>query len=220
LAKILFCTYKTYFTLVAPIIEIRSRSLTNINKNLNQPLIRFRHGISLRIQYFYTSKSKKNMKKLTFILSTLFIGVLANAQGPATTTPVATVAAAPDVDKILEFKEANHDFGKIAFGKPVEFDVTIKNISNEPIKIEKVDVQCGCTTPKYDATKAYASGETFKVTLGFNGGTEGPFEKTATIFFNNGTSKQIKFFGVGYKVPETPAPANGPVQKMKTGGSK
>jgi hypothetical protein len=161
------------------------------------------------------------MKKLTFILSTLFIGVLANAQAPATTssTTTAMVAPVPDIDKVLEFKEAVHDFGKIAFGKPVEFDVTIKNISTEPIKIERVNVQCGCTTPKYDATKAYAPGETFKVTLGFNGGTEGYFEKTADIFFNNGTSKQIKFFGEGYKVPETPAPANAPVQKMKGGSN-
>jgi hypothetical protein len=160
------------------------------------------------------------MKKLTFILSTLFIGFVANAQGPATTNTVATVTAAPDVDKILEFKEANHDFGKIAYGKPVEFDVTIKNISKEPIKIERVNVQCGCTTPKYDATKAYAPGETFKVTLGFSGSAEGKFEKTADIFFSNGTTKQIRFFGEGYKVPETAAPANAPVQKMKTGGSK
>ncbi|HEX8331280.1 MAG TPA: DUF1573 domain-containing protein [Segetibacter sp.] len=160
------------------------------------------------------------MKKLTFILSTLFIGFIANAQAPATTTSVATVAPAPDVDKVLEFKEANHDFGKIVFGKPVEFDVTIKNISKEPIKIERVNVQCGCTTPKYDATKVYAPGETFKVTLGFNGGTEGRFDKTADIFFSNGTSKQIKFFGEGYKVPETPAPVNAPVQKMKNSGAQ
>ena len=110
--------------------------------------------------------------------------------------------------------------GAIAFGQPVQFDVTIKNISKEPIKIENVKVGCGCTTPVYDATKAIAPGETAKVTLGYNGGAEGPFEKYADIFFSNGTSKQIKFFGEGYKVPETPAPANGAVKKLKTGGAQ
>jgi hypothetical protein len=161
------------------------------------------------------------MKKLTFILSTLFIGVLANAQAPATTssTTTAMVAPVPDIDKVLEFKEAVHDFGKVPFGKAVEFDVTIKNISKEPIKIDNVKVQCGCTTPKYDATKAIAPGESATVTLGFSGNAEGKFEKYVDIVFNNGTSKQVKFFGEGYKVPETPAPANAPVQKMKGGSN-
>lgn len=171
----------------------------------------------LRNDTFTPQNQKKNMKKLTFILASLFIGVLANAQTPATSTTAAMVAV-PDIDKVLEFKEAVHDFGKIPFGKTAEFDVTIKNIGKEAVKIENVKVGCGCTTPKYDATKSIAPGETAKVTLGFNGSADGYFEKYADIFFSNGTSKQVKFFGTGYKVPETPAPANGAVQKMKTGG--
>ena len=160
------------------------------------------------------------MKKLTFILGSLFIGVLANAQATQTNIPTTTITApVPDITKVLEFTESNHNFGKIAAGKPVEFDVTIKNIGTEAVKIENVKVGCGCTTPKYDATKMYAPGETFKITLGFSNANEGPFEKYADIFFSNGTSKQIKFHGEGFKVAETPAPANGAVQKMKTGGS-
>ena len=161
------------------------------------------------------------MKKLTFILSSLFIGILGNAQATQPTGPTTTVAAVTaDITKVLEFKEAVHDFGKIAYGKPVEFDVTIKNISKENIKVENVKVGCGCTTPKYDATKVYAPGETFTVTLGFSGNAEGPFEKYADIFFSNGTSKQIKFHGEGFKVADTPAPVNGAVQKMKKSENK
>ena len=149
------------------------------------------------------------MKRFTMFLGSLLVAATMYAQAPATTPT--------DISKVLEITEASHDFGKIPYGKPVEFDVAIKNISGDSVKIENVKVQCGCTTPKYQAGKTFGPGETVKVTLGFNGFTEGRFEKTADIFFNNGLSKQIRFFGEGFKVPETPAPANGAAQKMKSG---
>jgi hypothetical protein len=161
------------------------------------------------------------MKKITLVLTSLFVAALVNAQTPAvastTTTSVQTEQKA-DISKVLEFKEENHDFGKIPYGKPVEFDVAIKNISSEPVKIENVKVGCGCTTPKYEQGKTYAPGETFKVTLGFSGYADGAFEKSVDIFFNNGLTKQVKFHGTGYKVAETPAPANTGVQKLKNSG--
>ncbi|MCW3080843.1 DUF1573 domain-containing protein [Segetibacter sp.] len=160
------------------------------------------------------------MKKITLVLTSLFVAALVNAQAPAGTTSAASTQITPkaDITKVLEFKEENHDFGKIPHGKPVEFDVAIKNISSEPIKVENVKVGCGCTTPKYEQGKTYAPGETFKVTLGFSGYAEGAFEKSVDIFFNNGMSKQIKFHGTTYKTAETPAPANTGVQKLKNSG--
>ena len=166
------------------------------------------------------------MKKITGFLTCLFFAAIVNAQTQATAnatannTAAASPAAAPkaDISKVLEFKEENHDFGKIPYGKPVEFDVAIKNVSADSVKIENVKVGCGCTTPKYDQGKSYAPGENFKVTLGFSGYADGTFEKSVDIFFSNGLSKQIKFHGTGYKVPETPAPSNGAVQKLKNSG--
>lgn len=159
------------------------------------------------------------MKKITLVLTGLFVAALVNAQSPVTATASATastqITPKADISKVLEFKEENHDFGKIPYGKPVEFEVPIKNISTDSIKIENVKVVCGCTTPKYEQGKSYAPGESFKVTLGFSGYAEGPFEKYVDIFFNNGMSKQIKFHGTGYKVAETPAPANTGVEKLK-----
>jgi hypothetical protein len=161
------------------------------------------------------------MKRITLVLTGLFVAALVNAQTPAVATAATGTQTVQktDVSKVLEFKEENHDFGKIPYGKPVEFDVAIKNISNEPVKIENVKVGCGCTTPKYEQGKTYAPGENFKVTLGFSGYADGPFEKYVDIFFSNGLTKQIKFHGTGYKVAETPAPANTAVQKLKNSGN-
>ncbi len=158
------------------------------------------------------------MKKISLFLTGLFIAAIINAQAPVVqglnTGTVMTPAA--DITKIFDFKEENHDFGKIPYGKSVEFDVEIKNISNQPVKIENVKVSCGCTTPKYQQGP-FAPGETFKVTLGFSGYADGPFDKYVDISFNNGTTKQIKFHGVGYKVTDTPAPLNTGIQKLKNG---
>lgn len=159
------------------------------------------------------------MKKFTLLFSSLCIAALVNAQTTASTAASSSVQVA-DITKVLEISEANHDFGKIPYGKPAEYDVLIKNISVDLIKIENVKVGCGCTTPKYDQGKAYAPGETFKVTLGFNGYTEGPFTKSADIFFSNGLSKQVMFKGIGYKVPDQAAPANDAVQKLKAPAGK
>lgn len=160
------------------------------------------------------------MKKITLVLTSLFVAAIVNAQTPAVASAAAGTQTAQkaDISKVLTFNEENHDFGKIPYGKPVEFDVVMKNISPDSVKIENVKVGCGCTTPKYEQGKTYAPGETFKVGLGFSGYADGPFEKYVDIFFNNGLTKQIKFHGTGYKVAETPAPANGSVQKLKNSG--
>jgi len=156
------------------------------------------------------------MKKFSLFFSSLLFAALLNAQAPA--QPGTANPQAPDITKVLDIKDVNHDFGKIPYGKPAEYDVVIKNISNDSVKIENVKVGCGCTTPKYEQGRAYAPGETFKVTLGFNGFTDGPFTKYADIFFSNGLSKQVTFKGTGYKVPEQAAPANDAVQKLKPAG--
>lgn len=153
------------------------------------------------------------MKKITLFISSLFVAALINAQAPAANGNMLTPAA--DISKSLSFKEENHDFGKIPYGKPVEFNVEIKNISNDSVKIDNVKVGCGCTTPKYQPGP-YAPGENFKVTLGFSGYADGVFDKYVDIFFSNGMTKQIRFHGTGYKVETTPA-ASASVQKLKNG---
>jgi hypothetical protein len=152
------------------------------------------------------------MKKLFLLVPALFAVALLKAQTPATQQQ----PQQNDITKVVEFKELDHDFGKIPFGKPAEFELEIKNISKDSIKIENVQVGCGCTTPKW-SPGPYPAGETFKIGIGFNGGTDGEFHKVVTVFFNGGYSQVIKFHGQTYKAPDNAAPGNATIEKMKPG---
>ena len=152
------------------------------------------------------------MKKLLLLVPALFAVALLKAQ-----TPVAQQQQQQnDITKIVEFKELDHDFGKIPFGKPAEFELEMKNLSKDSVKIENVQVGCGCTTPKW-SPGPYAPGETFKVGIGFNGATDGEFHKVVTLFFNGGLSQVIKFHGQTFKTPDNAAPGNATIEKMKPG---
>lgn len=117
----------------------------------------------------------------------------------------ASPAKAQDISKVISFKETDHDLGKIPYGKPVEFDVYMTNISQDSVKIENVQASCGCTTPKWNPGP-YAAGQEFKITLGFNGYTDGHFEKYVSVFFSGGVARQLKFHGDTFKeqVQNTP----------------
>ena len=94
------------------------------------------------------------MKKFALIAAATLITYMGQAQAEKTANPAPTVQApVKDVAKTLDFKNAEYDFGKIPFGKQAEYDLTIKNISNDSVTLERVQVGCGCTTPKYDAGK-------------------------------------------------------------------
>jgi len=142
-----------------------------------------------------------------------FAALVLNAQ---TQTPTQSTDQQKDISKVIEFKELDHDFGKIPFGKPADFELEMKNISSDSVKIENVQVGCGCTTPKWSAGP-YAPGETFKVGIGFNGATDGEFHKVVTLFFNGGLSQVIKFHGQTFKAPDNAAPGNATIEKMKPG---
>lgn len=151
------------------------------------------------------------MKKLLFLLPAFFLGMTVSSQAQS--------ANKKDVSEVVEFKELDHDFGKIPYGKAAEYELEMKNISSEPVKIENVQVGCGCTTPKWSAGP-YAPGETFKVGIGFNGATDGKFQKAVTIFFNDGLSQVVKFHGETFKTPDDAAPANSSLKKLKAEPAK
>jgi hypothetical protein len=134
------------------------------------------------------------------------------ATGPA---QIQEVKQPADVAKMVNIKNEDFDFGKIPYGKPAEYILSIKNISKEPVTLQEVKVGCGCTTPKYERNTVIQPGKSYDVTLGFNGYTDGHFEKIATLVFNDGASKIVKFHGDTFKTPENAAPANEGVKSLK-----
>ena len=103
-----------------------------------------------------------------------------------------------NIDKFLAFTNANYNMGKIPAGKPLEYNVTIKNISKDTLIIQEVKAGCGCTTPKYRTGEAILPGKSTFITLGFNGDAHGEFSKFADIYFKGGLTKQLKFNGITY----------------------
>ena len=130
------------------------------------------------------------MKKILFTLVVLIGCLSVHAQTTTTPQPV-------DISKVLKFTNDNYDMGKIAFGKPTEFTVSIQNISNYNISLDNVMVGCGCTTPKYTKDQVILPGATATVVLGFNGSAVGIFSKSATLFFSGNLTKAVSFHGEG-----------------------
>lgn len=117
-----------------------------------------------------------------------------------------------DIDKVLTITNTNYDMGKIPSGKPLEYKLVIKNISKDTVVLQDVKVGCGCTTPKFRAGERILPGKSTFISLGFNGGANGGFTKTADIIFNAGLTKQVSFHGIAFADSTTskpfPAPPN------------
>jgi hypothetical protein len=134
---------------------------------------------------------KKIILKLTFSIFALFLFSMGYSQSVNN--------GLKGVNSILQFTNEDYQMGKIKSGTPLEYNVTVKNISADTVSIKTIRVGCGCTTPKYKAGQVLQPGETTTITLGFNGSAVGPFSKFADIFFGNGLSKQLKFSGDAVK---------------------
>jgi hypothetical protein len=103
------------------------------------------------------------------------------------------------INSLIQLTNADYNMGKIVSGKPVEYNVSIKNISKDTISLQRVQAGCGCTSPKYAAGQVLKPGDVTMITLGFDGKTVGPFTKFADIYFGNGQSTKIKFSGEAVK---------------------
>ncbi len=133
-------------------------------------------------------------------------GIAQNHDGHNHGTQPPATAQAPKQDPI-KLSENSHDFGKIPQGKPVTTNFTVENIGKDTLKIEQVQASCGCTTPEWSREAVAAGGKT-TIKVGYNAATEGAFEKTITIFYNGGQTKQVTIKGTVWKTPDQSVPNN------------
>ena len=156
------------------------------------------------------------MKQLFILFSFSVLGFAASAQTANDghnhdATNVTSTATKNDALKLIQ---TEHDFGKIAQGKPVYFNFEVVNISQEPLKLENVQASCGCTTPEW-SRDAIAPGATSIIKVGYNAAAQGHFDKIVTITYAGSSIKQLKITGEVWKAPEGSAPANASVQFLK-----
>ena len=122
-----------------------------------------------------------------------YIGLLAVVLGTAITVSAQQVRHTPPLDgyKYIKIDDADHDFGDIPYGQAVEYPVNMVNISQDTLRLTNVVVSCGCTTPQY--TKGvYPPGATIHMKVGFNGHSDGTFNKTLSILFEAPAGQFVK----------------------------
>ncbi len=115
------------------------------------------------------------MKKILFLATAFLFTLAVKAQ----VTPVADKAT-PKVEDVIKMNVETHDFGKVKQGVPVTYEFEIKNISKEPVVVERTWASCGCTTPD-PITEPILPGKTAKLKVAYNSAAVAPISKDVFI---------------------------------------
>ena len=159
------------------------------------------------------------MRKTILLTAVLSLGSLfALAQSKSlNTSPSLSTATAPTTEEqpqlttSMSFNQEVYDFGSIPQGIPAEAEFTITNTGKEPLIIQNVKAQCGCTTPYYtkDPIEPSKSGV---VKASYNAANPGAFNKSVTVTTNGGTST-LRIKGTVEKANESSVPENTSMMK-------
>ena len=114
------------------------------------------------------------MKKILFLATAFLFTLAVKAQTPVEDKPT------PKADDVIKMNVETHDFGKVKQGIPVSYDFEIKNISKEPVVIERTYASCGCTTPEA-ITEPILPGKTVKLKVQYNSAAVAPISKDVFI---------------------------------------
>lgn len=146
------------------------------------------------------------MKKLIVLVFFAALAFSVNAQQVAETKNTGT--------ETLKLKETSYDFGKIQQGRPVTHTFEITNTGSAPLLLANVQASCGCTTPEW-SKDPIQPGATASIKVGYNAASEGSFNKTITIQYDNDKTKVLNITGTVFKAPTTSAPLNASLSLLK-----
>jgi hypothetical protein len=120
------------------------------------------------------------MKKIIFVISTLFIFSLSYSQDMAS----ASDAGSASLNKArITFADDAYDFGTIKTNVPVSHTFILKNTGSVPLIINRVSTTCGCTASEYPK-EAILPDKSADITITFNASAKGAFNKSATVYSN------------------------------------
>jgi hypothetical protein len=156
--------------------------------------------IPKKLELVHLGQNIPDMKKIFLMAMTILLAGSAFSQS-------ATTSAQPkEIGSFIEFKNEAYNFGKIAYGKPVEYVVEFKNISKDTLSILQAQAGCGCTTPSFVPNEKFGPGQTVKMTIRFNSSVVGAFTRYTDVYFTDGLTKKLTFTGEGVQ-EAAPAPA-------------
>lgn len=103
----------------------------------------------------------------------------------------AVEGAAPDPDPVLAVKPETHDFGQVIVGTPHRTKMTVTNVSDRKVAINKVTSDCGCTSPSMQQRKL-KPGATATLEVKFHEKREtGPQKRKVTLRPKKGPSLTV-----------------------------
>ncbi|MBR5433874.1 MAG: DUF1573 domain-containing protein [Bacteroidales bacterium] len=90
----------------------------------------------------------------------------------------------------IAFKDVRHDFGKVIFGQPADFDFVFTNTGVDTLIINEVQSTCGCTIPTW-SQEPVAPGAKGVISVSYDTRRSGEFEKGITVFSNADNSAML-----------------------------
>ncbi len=86
---------------------------------------------------------------------------------------------------VLKLDKNQHDFGKVAEGEVVEFNVKFSNVGSDQLKIDRVKTSCGCTAALV-SEKEIQPGGTGEINIKLDtSDRSGKMARTITVFSND-----------------------------------
>lgn len=129
------------------------------------------------------------MKTLKLTLVALLVSAATFSQtkdvkaATKTVTPKTTPAPVPTKKSNINWDTTTHDFGQIEKGKPVSYEFSFTNTTDQTIMLTKVKPSCGCTATNYTKTPI-KPGEKGTVMATYNAAASSKFTKTVQVTTN------------------------------------